>query len=79
MELDTGFDMGICQKLLIVTIVALDSDPSSQNVLGQFVWIRRSPNLRKPRILIETENTCNAICSRVHRMSIQNHFSGPFL
>ena len=32
----TGFDMGIHQKLLIVTIVALKSCPSFKLVLGHF-------------------------------------------
>ena len=39
MGFGTGFDMGICQKLLVVTVVALKSCPSFKLVLGQLVLL----------------------------------------
>ncbi len=65
----TGFDMGIYQKPLIVTAIALKSCPGTTR-FGPVKTVRfvQSQNLCKPGIPIETKKTWNAIRSRVHRI-----------
>ena len=85
MGFGTVFNMGRYQKLLIVTVFGGKSCPSFQTCSGttRFGPIKtdgfvRSPDLRKPRLAIETKKTRNAIRSRVHRISARDHCFVPF-
>ena len=81
----TRFDIGIYQKLLVVTIVALRSCQSCKLSWGTTRWgciktdeFVRPPNIRNAIMPAETKKTRNTIRSRVHRKSTRDNSPGPF-
>ena len=85
MGFGTRFEMGIYQKIHVVTIVAFKSCQSSKRVLGPFVLDRgktdefvRRPNLCEPRIPLEMKRHAMPFGAWYTEYQPEIIFLGPF-